>query len=153
MARADSDKDTSGKSAADKNDNSAGQRQHEERSSVTEKIFTVFSVILVGGLCIFLLSQSFSPPAPPAFAVETAYPINRGENTAIDVYIRNSGKQAAKAVHITGEMPGADGKPVEAEATLDWLPGNSRRQVTLLFPADVQKSGNPEIRVKGYEEP
>jgi uncharacterized protein (TIGR02588 family) len=64
----------------------------------------------------------------------------------------NIGDDAAKAVHVIGEATGADGNPVESQATLDWLPGDSKRKVTIIFPADAN-TADTKVRVAGYEEP
>jgi uncharacterized protein (TIGR02588 family) len=129
------------------------QKPEQERTSKTETIFTIFSVILIVLAASYLVVQSLGTPAPPAFTTELSYHLPRGNHAAVDVFIKNTGDEAAKAVHVSGEVAGTDGTPVEAEATLDWLPGNSTRKVTLLFPTDKVTTATPEIHITGYEEP
>lgn len=129
------------------------ERREEERASITERLFTIFSIILLASGSIYLVYQSFAPSTPPSFAVEISYQLQRGKYRDVNVYITNSSTEAAKAIHISGELTGQDGKPLESEATLDWLPGNSRRKLTLVFPAEEVTTGIPKIYIKGYEQP
>lgn len=132
-------------------ENEAGAHQ-EERSGLLEKLFTILSVGLLLFLVIFLGVQSFREDEPAAFDVQISSTEKRGDFTAVAVILKNTGDQTAKAVQIRGEAPVAGGKPVEAEATMDWLPAKSQRHVTLLFPpnADFAKLG---VKVVGYEDP
>src|SRR5687767_11171573 len=127
-------------------------RSGEKHSGLLEKIFTVLSLLLIIAMVGYLVKETVASHPPAAFEVEQAAPIKRGQFTAVDVFVRNTGDEAAKAVNITGEVAGPDGKPIEAEATMDWLPGKSRRKVTLLFPHDIGTT-EPEVEVIGYEEP
>ena len=117
-----------------------------------EKIFTVLSLILIVAVIGYLIKESISTETPPAFQLEQADPIKRGQFTAVDVFIENVGDQSAKAVNITGEIAVRGQEPLKAEATLDWLPGRSTRQTTLLFPGDTPTT-KPQVEVVGYEIP
>lgn len=128
-------------------------REQDDRRNITEELFTVFSVLLIISVCGYLGFQSFGIPTPPVFSVETSYPLPRGDLIAVEVYVKNSGEEAAKAVHVTAEMTGNNSQPVDAEATLDWLPGNSKRRVTMVFPGDVVTTTLPNVKIKGYEQP
>lgn len=128
------------------------RNRHDERSGTLEKLFTVLSLILITAIVIYLGRESLATQTPAAFILKPADPIKRGDFKAIDVYIENTGDKAAKAVNLKGEVVGPDGKPIEAEATLDWLPGRSSRRATLIFPLDAPTT-TPELEIIGYEDP
>jgi uncharacterized protein (TIGR02588 family) len=140
----DNDKDTAGEQRFESNE--------EQRGSILEKLFTILSALLLLFITGYLLVQSFRDSKPPMFEVQVSVPAARGDFTAVAVLVDNTGDDAAKAVQVRGEAPGADQQPVEAEATMDWLPGKSRRHVTLLFPPDADVS-KLEVKIVGYEEP
>lgn len=134
----------------DKRSENSGRE--DERAGNLEKIFTVLSLILITAIVVYLGKESLATQTPAAFILKPADPIKRGDFKAIDVYIENTGDRAAKAVNLKGEVPGPDGKPVEAEATLDWLPGRSTRRASLIFPPDAPTTA-PQLEIIGYEEP
>ncbi len=136
---------------ADKSPDDLSEKE-ENHSGILEKLFTVLSLVLLGSLCAFLLWQSFAPSLPPAFQVEVGPFEKRGDFVGVEVIVSNIGDEAAKAVQVMGEATGADGEPVEAQTTMDWLPGDSKRNVTLIFPADL-KQDKLDVRIAGYEEP
>lgn len=136
----------------DNNNPKDGRNGNGERAGTIEKIFTVISGILIVAITIYLGKESLAKQTPAAFVLKPSDPIERGDFKAIDVYIENTGDQAAKAVNLTGEVLGSDGKPIEAEATLDWLPGRSTRRATLIFPPDAPTT-SPQLEITGYEEP
>jgi uncharacterized protein (TIGR02588 family) len=70
---------------------------------------------------------------------------------AVDVEIRNGGRAAAADVHIAGNPGTTDPLPDRPQARLDYVPGLSRREVTLLFRGDPGE--HPDVRVIGYSRP
>lgn len=128
------------------------EEKEEKHSGLLEKIFTVFSLLLLATLSVYLVYRSFAPDSPPSFKVELGLTEKRGDFQGIEVTVVNIGDDAARSVQVIGEAIGADGNPVESQATLDWLPGDSKRKVTLIFPADANTT-TAEVRVAGYEEP
>lgn len=122
------------------------------RTGILEKIFTVMSLVLIVGMSGYLIWQSFTADNPASFKIKTGAVEERGEFLGVEVHITNSGGESAKAVQVRGEVPWQPGRPMEAEATLDWLPANSTRKITLLFPKDADTSA-AKVRVVGYEEP
>lgn len=127
-------------------------KDDKNRTGVLEKIFTIFSVVLLLAIAGYLVKQSFTPETPPAFKVDTEKPAPQGRFQSLTVRVRNIGSRTAKAVNVQAEAPTPDGEKAEAEATLDWLPGHSTRKVTLIFPGDADTSAT-EAEVVGYEEP
>jgi len=128
------------------------EEDHEDRSGLLERIFTILSLVVILAMTGYLVKETFGTPPPASFEVEVAAPQLRGDYTAVEVFVKNTGEQAAKAVNVRGEIANGPDGPIEAEATLDWLPGSSRRRVTLVFAGD-QTTTTPEVRVLGYEEP
>lgn len=135
--------ETSGKKA---------EKEEHQRSGILEKVFTVFSVILLVFMAGYLVVQIFQESTPPGFLVTPSEPRMRGDFMAVGVTMQNTGDRAAKQVHVRGKAPAGEGEPFEAVATLDWLPGNSSRHVTLLFPAEADLEALV-VDVIGYEEP
>lgn len=129
-----------------------GEQEKEHHSGMLEKLFTVMSLLLLLGVASFLVWQWISGSTPPAFKIEAEAPHKRGDFTNIEVTVENTGNETAKSVQVMAEATGADGKPVDSQATLDWLPGNSKRTVSLVFPLDTDTSG-AVVRVAGYEQP
>lgn len=147
----DESKESDQESPSDK-DQENNRRGEEEHSGTLEKIISISSLILILGITGYLAWESIQDNTPPALDVTLAEPRQQGEFVAIVVAVQNSDDDTAKAVQVRGEAPGADGKPAEAEATMDWLPGQSKRRVTLLFPTDANVS-QADVKVVGYEEP
>lgn len=133
--------------------NGKDKKEENQRSGVLEILFSIFSCGVLLFLIGYLIYQIAQENTPPVIEITESKPRPRGAYTAIMITVRNDGDDAAKAVQIRGEAPMA-GKdaPYEAEGSLDWLPGNSVRQVTLLFPPDVNID-DLEVYVVGYEEP
>lgn len=127
-------------------------RREEDHGGPFEMIFTVISLVLIAGLLGYLTFQSLTDQTPPQFEIEASAARVAGDFKMVDVYISNGGHEAAKSLMVQGEAVGRDNETVTAEATMDWLPGHSRRRVTLVFPAEIMTSV-PEIMVVGYEEP
>lgn len=126
----------------------------EDREGWTEKLFTVFSLLLIAGLVGYLLVESFKTNTPPAFELKPSPAEQRGDFVAVRISVKNGGEDTAKAVQVRGEIAVEGSEPVQAEATLDWLPGRSSRDVTLLFSEDAATSvGAAKFEVVGYEEP
>lgn len=133
-----------------KNERSTGAEN--SRAGVIEKAFTVFSILLLVCTVGLLLAETFQEDKPPAFSIEALKPAQSGDLIAVSVIIHNTGDETAKAVQVRAEVPVGEGERIEAEASLDWLPGGSKRRVTLLFPPKT-KLDSMKVMIVGYEVP
>jgi uncharacterized protein (TIGR02588 family) len=70
---------------------------------------------------------------------------------AVDVEIRNGGSRAASDVHVAGNPRAADARQERPQARLDYVPGLSRREVTLLFRDNPGE--RPDVQIIGYSRP
>lgn len=124
----------------------------KDRSGFLETVFTILSLLLILGIAGYLTWQASKESTEPAFELKAEKSVLRGQFQAINILVKNSGTQAAKDVNISGQAAGNDGKPETAEATIDWLPGQSKRRVTLIFPKDTDTS-SPILNVTGFQYP
>jgi uncharacterized protein (TIGR02588 family) len=74
-----------------------------------------------------------------------------GPAFVVDVDVRNQSRAAAAEVQVAGEVRSPDGTKREGRATVDFVPGLSTRQVSLVF--DFDPGRNPEVRIVGYVTP
>lgn len=132
----------------------AGREQQERnsRAGIIEKVFTLVSIVLLVSTVGLLLAETFQEDAPPAFSISVEPPARSGSLTAVSVLIHNTGDETAKALQVRAEVPVSEEERIDAEASLDWLPGGSKRRVTLLFPpeTDLKKL---KVTIVGYEVP
>jgi uncharacterized protein (TIGR02588 family) len=70
---------------------------------------------------------------------------------AVDVEIRNGGRGAASDVHVAGGPAATDARQERPQASVDYVPGLSRREVTLLFRGDPGE--HPDVQIIGYSRP
>ncbi len=73
---------------------------------------------------------------------------------AVTVEVRNSGGRTAESVHVSGSVA-ADGQTIASgQATVDYLPPDSKRETTLVFSADPRAPGHAlTVTVDGYSGP
>jgi uncharacterized protein (TIGR02588 family) len=69
----------------------------------------------------------------------------------VDVEVRNSSRQAAADVHLTGMAASKDGPAALPHARLDYVPGLSRRTASLIF--ELNPGRDADVRVVGFSVP
>ena len=133
-----------------KNSEEGSSGCEEERPGHLETEFTIISIILILAAVAYLAYHAWAPKSEPGFEITSHPAVKYGEFDHVRVDVKNTGDLPAKSVEVYGSIKTSD-EPMEAEASLDWLPGNSTRSVTLVF-SDASTTP-PEIVVRGYEEP
>jgi uncharacterized protein (TIGR02588 family) len=120
-----------------------------------EKMATAVSGLLIAALLGVLLWDSVHPNTEPSFTTRPgAVAIVSGSYRA-GVTVRNSGDESAKAVVVHLELVASDSVLAESDVTIDWLPGNSTREVVGLFaqPSSGQRPTAVRAEVRGYAVP
>jgi uncharacterized protein (TIGR02588 family) len=123
--------------------------------STLEKITTFVSALLIVGLFGVLVWDVVHPNTEPAL---TAHPgaiaIVAGAYRA-PVAVRNAGDESAKSVVVHLELVALDSVLAESDITIDWLPGNSSRDIVGLFsrPETAVKPTAVRAEVRGYATP
>jgi uncharacterized protein (TIGR02588 family) len=71
------------------------------------------------------------------------------------VTVKNSGDESAKAVIVHMELVASDSVLAESDVTIDWLPGNSSRDVVGVFARSASGPQPTGVRaeVHGYATP
>jgi Protein of unknown function (DUF2393). len=71
------------------------------------------------------------------------------------VTVRNSGDDAAKRVMVHLELVASDSVLAQSDLTIDWLPGNTSKDVVGLFtrPPAAPRPTGVRAEVRGYEAP
>lgn len=109
----------------------------------------LFVLAVLGYLAWYRLAH---PETPPKLVAEVASVTEDAGFHYVEVTARNDGFSTAAGVLLLGELV-QDGRPVEeSEAEIDYLPGHSRRRVTLIFARDPAAHGLV-LRFKGYARP
>lgn len=112
-------------------------------------IGALFVLAVLGYLAWYRITH---PDTPPKLVAEVASVSEDAGFYYVAVTARNDGRATAAAAILRGELM-ADGRIVEeSEAEIDYLPGHSRRQLTLIFTEDPAAHGLV-LRFKGYSRP
>jgi uncharacterized protein (TIGR02588 family) len=125
------------------------------RAGPLEIVATAISSLLVIGLLSVLIWDAFDPNTPPAFATEPGRVAMEGGLYRVPVRVRNSGDDAAKEVIVHLELVASDSVLAESDLTIDWLPGNTSKELVGLFarPASGPPPTGVRAEVRGYATP
>jgi uncharacterized protein (TIGR02588 family) len=127
----------------------------DRRAGPLEVVATAISAVIIASVLSVLLWDAFHPNTPPAFTTEPGrIAIARGLYR-VPVTVRNSGDDAAKAVVVHLELLASDSVLAESDLTIDWLPGNTSKQLVALFarPASSPTPTGVSAEVRGYATP
>ena len=127
----------------------------DRRAGPLEIATTVVSTLLVAALLSVLIWDAVHPNTPPAFATQPGRVVIAGGSYRVPVSVRNSGDDAAKAVVVHLELIASDAVLAESDLTIDWLPGNTSKEVVGLFarPASAPVPTAVRAEVRGYAAP
>ena len=119
---------------------------------VLERIASWASAALILALIVYLGWDALHPDTPAE--LEARVGATRRTRTAYEttVVVTNAGDQAARDVHLRVILEAAGVEPEEGEATLDWVPGHSRREAVVLFNRDPAL-GTLRAEVRGFQVP
>lgn len=132
-----------------------GESASDRSAGPLEIVATAISALLVAGLLSVLIWDAVHPNTPPAFATHPGRVTMSNGSYRVPVSVRNSGDDAAKAVIVHLELVASDSVLAESDLTIDWLPGNSSKDVVALFarPASSPTPTGVRAEVRGYETP
>ncbi|MBA3470036.1 MAG: hypothetical protein H0T53_10365 [Herpetosiphonaceae bacterium] len=121
-----------------------------QQRSTAEWLSLVISLLLLAtvvGIIIFL----WITPSDEAvqFSVQTAQAREVDGVFYLPVTVRNAGDSTAGQVLLEGSLM-VDGQEEAPTTTLDFVPGHSEREATLIFSADPAQA---EIRIVSYQKP
>ena len=127
----------------------------DRRAGPLEVVATAISALIIASVLSVLLWDAFQPNTPPAFTTQPGrIAIARGLYR-VPVTVRNSGDDAAKAVVVHVELLASDSVLAESDLTIDWLPGNTSKQLVALFarPTSSPTPIGVSAEVRGYATP
>lgn len=127
----------------------------DHRAGRLEIVATAISALLVAGILSVLTWDAVHPNAPPAFATHPGPVVSANGSYRVPVSVRNSGDDAAKAVVVHLELLASDSVLAESDLTIDWLPGNTSKELVGLFarPASAPTPTGVRAEVRGYATP
>jgi uncharacterized protein (TIGR02588 family) len=118
-----------------------GAHDGSERRNPLETVVLIVSALLVAGSVAVLAWQGAREERPPELVlhVDSIVPRDDGDATAAAAQLR------ARLLRDTAVV-------AESEAVIDWVPGRSAAQATLLFAEDP-RAFDVEASVVGFAEP
>src|SRR3954464_11805760 len=118
-------------------DGRSENEQHEQPVTLLEKIATTLSALLVAALIVVLVRDALHRDAPPRFTVDVGSIALVGPGYHVPVTVHNLGDKSAKSVVVHLELVIArnDSVAAESDVEIDWLPGQSSRDVMGVFAA------------------
>jgi uncharacterized protein (TIGR02588 family) len=127
----------------------------DHRAGPLELVATALSALLVAGILGVLIWDAFHPNAPPAFTTKPGRVAIANGSYRVPVNVRNSGDDAAKAVVVHLQLVASDSVLAESDLTIDWLPGNTSKELVGLFarPASAPMPTGVRAEVRGYVTP
>jgi uncharacterized protein (TIGR02588 family) len=127
-------------------------RTRRRQIPAAEWIASLISGVIVLGTIGFLAVEALRrDDQAPALTVSVVQVRKSAGSFVVDVDVRNLSRGAAADVHLAGSDVGSDGRYVQVQARLDYVPGFSTRRASLVFESDP--GGAPAIRIVGYGMP
>ncbi|MGQ0559764.1 MAG: hypothetical protein ACT4OE_09300 [Sphingosinicella sp.] len=130
------------------------RRSWAGKTSVLEWAAALFGAAVLAAMIFVLGREALAgrEDAPAAIVLSAERIHQLGSGHAVEVEARNAGGATAADVQLEGALMDGGEEVEKAAATLDYLPGQSRRRAVLYFtrdPADHRL----ELRATGYQQP
>lgn len=122
---------------------------HEHRHNFLEILFTVISGILLAALLGYLGYRATFRESKPDLTISKGTAYSGREFQTLPVDVENHGDMAARNVDIRATVSGTDGSDIDAETTIDWVPGLSKKQGEVVFPKATDIA-NVKLTITGY---
>jgi len=120
-----------------------------QKNGVEWAVFAV-SLLLVGGLLVYLVAESFTGSGdPPRLVAAAGRPELRADRLVVPVSVTNNGDAPVENVLVAVTLPGAE--PVEL--TIPRLAHHERAEAEVSFEPTADDPGQPTARVLGYTTP
>jgi uncharacterized protein (TIGR02588 family) len=110
-------------------------------------------LVLLAGFIGFLVREALvagEAPGPVAVVATRVRPLGAG--FLVEFEARNGGDATYAELEVEGRLRSPGGAEERASATLDYLPGRSRREGGLFFRADPSR-GDLVLAPKGFRRP
>jgi uncharacterized protein (TIGR02588 family) len=92
------------------------------------------------------------PGVPPLIKVEPTALVKAGNQYVLELEVRNVARRTASTVQVEGVLK-KGGQPIEtSSASIDYVPGESRRNAALIFTTDPRQYPLT-LRVTGFSRP
>jgi uncharacterized protein (TIGR02588 family) len=119
---------------------------------MAEWLASLLGGAIVLGTIGFLAFEAFRQGnQEPSLTVSVLQVRQTAGSFIVDVEVRNLSSGAAADVHLAGGEEGADGRELQAHASLDFVPGFSSRRASLVFESNPGRA--PAVRIVGYGRP
>ena len=127
----------------------------DRRAGWLEIVATGVSSLLLAAMLGVLIRDAAHPNTSPEFAVRPGPVAVTGASYRVSVTVHNSGDDAAKGVMVHLELVASDSTMAQSDLTIDWLPGNTSKEVVGLFtrPASAPSPTGVRAEVRGYATP
>lgn len=134
----------------------AGQSGKDQAQGTPALEWTAAGIgaVLTLGLLGFLGWEAYERPGgtPPVIEVSLRDVVPAGKGYVAEITARNLSSETAAGVDIEGVLSRGGQEVEQAQATLDYVPGQSERRGGLFFSEDPSE-GDLELRALGYAEP
>lgn len=125
-------------------------REHSN-PSIGEWILGGVGALLALSLVALFGYQATVRTDGPELSVQIVSQEHTGEGFAVTVDVHNAGGSTAEGVHVAGEVKENGAPLASGQATIDYVPPDSRREITLVFPVDPREPGRSVVvHVDGY---
>ena len=118
-----------------------------------EKALAAIGLALLVAILAFLVYRGVAgPDSPPEITTRPLNVTAQREGYLVRVEVRNSGGSTAAQVKVSGVLRRGSEEVETREATLDYVPQGSRRELGLFFTQDPRQF-ELEVYPEGYAEP
>ena len=135
---------------ADQENAGAGDEREVSRWEWVAAAVSAALVLFVLGYLLY--DAAARPQTPPAVEVSVDSVARGGGVWRVEFVARNRGQNTAAGVIVEGELKDGERTVETSEATLDYVPGKSKRHGGLFFRQDPG-AYRLELRALGYQRP
>lgn len=127
-------------------------RRGQRQIPAAERIASLLGgAIVLTTICFLGFEAVQRDDEAPALTVSVIQVREMTGSFVVDVEVRNGSRSAAADVHLAGHDRSADGRQIQAQASVDYVPGFSSRRASLVFQS--HPGSNPVIGIIGYSRP
>ena len=135
----------------EKEEASPDARKEPQRPNWLARLVSAISAMMVLALLGVIAWDAVHPDLPPTPRARTATMRQMANHMQIGVEVLNAGDMAARDVLVRVALTTPD-TTIDDEITIDWLPGRSRREVTVIIPF-IGQSPRVTAEVQGFVTP
>lgn len=129
------------------------QDQVHEQPPRSEWLVATFGLLVVLVALGVLIYQAVSGgESPPDITIRVVAVQSVGKEYLVQLEVTNQGGATAAGLTVEGTLKQGEREIETSEATLDYVPGRSKREAGLFFSEDPRQS-QLELRAFGYQEP